>query len=297
MNRQATSPKPRRLLALRAAIAIAVVLSMSSCAALQQLGVDLSQYRPRVHFDGLKMRGIDWTKVDLDFKFRIDNPNPLNVKMDAFTWALDLAGTRALDGQNNQGIQLKANDSSHFTLPVSLTFARIFQLAGALKGKDNVPFSLAGDFGFNTPVGMVRVPYQKQGQVPVLHKPKISLAGVRKGNVNLLGGSATVFVDLNVANDGGGSAMNFSGFDYALKIGGKSAVSGVVSNLANVGGGAVRKVSLPVNLNLAALGMTVVSALTNRGSLPVAIDAKMQVSTPFGAVPLKIADGRQLTVL
>lgn len=288
-------PNHRNL--LKTALIAALILSMSSCAVLKELGIDVNQYRPRVQFSGLKMRGIDWNKVDLDFNFRIDNPNPLNVKMDAFSWALDLAGTRALDGNNNSGIALKANGSSTFTLPVSLTFARIFQLAGALNGKDQVPFRLAGDFGFQTPVGMVRVPYSKQGEVPVLHKPKISLAGVRKGKVNLLGGNATMFIDLNVANSGGGSAMNFSGFNYAVKIAGRSAVSGIVNNLANVGGGAVQKVSLPVNLNLAALGMSVVQALSGGGRLPIALDAQMKVSTPFGTLPLNMADNRQLTVL
>ena len=282
---------------LQALLALALIASTTSCAALNQLGIDLSAYRPKVQFEGIGMRGIDWTRMDLDFKFRIDNPNPLNVKMDSFSWALDLAGTRAADGQNNDGIALKANGSSQFSLPVTLTFARIFQLAGALKGKDNVGYSLAGDFGLNTPVGKVNVPYTKKGELPVLHKPKFALAGIRAGQVNLLGGSATAYIDVNVANDGAASALSFTGFDYAISIAGRSAVSGTVSNLANVGGGAIKRVSIPVSLNLAALGMTAISAFTSKGSLPVKLNAKMQVGTPFGSIPLHIADGRTLTVL
>jgi len=287
----------KRSAALHAVVVALLLGTLTSCAALNQLGIDASRYRPTVHFDGFKMRGIDWTKVDLDFKFRINNPNPLNVKMDGFTWALDLAGARALDGVNNQGIQLKANDASHFTLPVSLAFDRIFKLAGALKGKDKVGFKLAGDFGFNTPIGMLRVPYQEAGDLPVVHKPKIAMAGVRKGKVNLLGGSATMFIDLNISNPEGGSTLNFSAFDYAVQVAGKSAINGMVSNLANVAQGTTQKVSLPINLNLAALGMSVVSALTGGGQLPIALNAKMNVGTPYGPVPMKLAENKSFSIL
>ena len=275
-------------------LAVTLVLSLSSCSYLRQLGLNGEQYRPRVSFQSVSVRAIDWRKVDLDFNFRIDNPNPLSVRMASFNWSLDVAGKRALQGQNNEGIALKANGASTFRIPVSLTFARVFELAGALQGRDNVPYALAGQVGFSTPMGMLRAPLVKRGTMPVLHKPSFALAGMRMGRLNLLAGRASVFIDIDVANKTGGSALAFNGFDYTFKIGGKGAVSGRLDNLASVAAGAVKRVSLPVNFNLGALGMTLVSALKSKATLPVTVDAKMLVKTPFGDVPLSIAQGRKL---
>ncbi len=92
------------------------------------------------------------------------------------------------------------------------------------------------------------------------------------------------------------SALSFLDFDYAFKLGGKSIVKGLVRTLADVPPGQQEKVTIPINIDLMAVGSTIVSAITNRSKVDVGLDANMNVNTPFGVVPLKIANLSSLKI-
>ena len=40
---------------------------------------EASDFLPKVSFDRLEVREIDWTDIQTDFVFRVDNPNPVRV--------------------------------------------------------------------------------------------------------------------------------------------------------------------------------------------------------------------------
>jgi len=284
----------RRFLAACALAAFAAV--PVACQTLGSLGDARAPFTPKIHFKTLALQGLDFSKIDVDFVFTLDNPNPLNVKLDTFSYALGLEGVELLRGVNEQGVALKAKGTSELAIPVSLKFADIFKLVGAVSGKDALGFALSGDFGFQTPVGLAKVPFKESGTFPVVHPPDVSLAGLRMGKLDLLTQTATLNLDLGVANPDGGSALSFAGFDYKVAVGATPVAAGLVNDIPAVGPGAKQTVTLPINLNLRSLGSAVVSAVTGKGALDIKLGATVQVGTPFGAVPLSIDESGNLSI-
>lgn len=275
--------KKLRLLAL---VALLPLSFLASCKSLGQLGDVLAPYTPKLKFKELSLKGLDFTKVDVEFVFDLHNPNPLAVKLDTFSYDLGLEGVQVVKGTNSDGVQLKSYGDTQLAIPVSLTFANLFQLVKNVQGKDDLGFSIGGELGFNTPVGLARVPFKEEGRFPVVHAPSISLEGLRMGKVDLLKQTASLQLDLGVGNPGGGKAVSFAGFEYGLAMGGAKVASGTRNDLPEVVGGGKQVIALPIDLDLKSAAKTLVAAITGKKAIDVKLDGKVQVGTPFGKIPL-----------
>ncbi|PKN58809.1 MAG: hypothetical protein CVU56_03860 [Deltaproteobacteria bacterium HGW-Deltaproteobacteria-14] len=277
-------------------LAALTLAPLASCNQLGGLADALRPYTPKLHFKNLAVQGLSFQKIDVDFVFTIDNPNPLDVKLDTFSYALGLEGVQLLSGVNEQGVALKANGSSELALPVSLAFKDIFDAVDAASGKDNLTFGLSGDFGFNTPVGVAKVPFKEEGTFPVIHAPDVSLEGLQMGKLDLLRQTATLNLQIGVANPRGGSALSFSGFDYNVALGESRVASGLVNDIPEVETGARQVVSIPLNLDLRSIGGALVAAITGKQAVDVKLGATVEVGTPFGKVPLSIDQAGNLKI-
>ena len=262
------------------------LILLASCKSLGQLGDALSPYTPKLKFNQLALKGLDFTKIEVEFIFDLHNPNPLAVKLDTFSYDLGLEGVQVVKGTNNEGIQLKSYGDTQLAIPVSLTFANLFELVKNVQGKDDLGFSIGGELGFKTPVGMARVPFKEEGRFPVVHAPSISLEGLRMGKVDLLKQTASLQLDLGVGNPGSGKAVSFAGFEYGLAMGGAKVASGTKNDIPEVAGGKKQVISLPIDIDLKSAAKTLVGAITGKKAIDVKLDGKVQVGTPFGKIPL-----------
>lgn len=271
-------------------------LTLSGCAKGGGLGgLGIEKYLPTVKFDKFNVKDLSFEKIDTVFVFDVQNNVPIKLPLGSFSWNLDLAENSFLKGDNSKGFTLEPNASSKLRIPVTAVFKDLFTAIAGLSGKDTVPFKLSGKMGFDTPLGEIKLPYQSRGDFPVLRIPKIQIAKLRVDKLDVLGHTARLALDLNVSHEQA-SAMQFLDFDYAFKLGGKSLVSGVIRSLADVPGGQSEVVSIPINIDLLAAGTTIVSAITNHSKMDVGLDANMNVKTPFGDVPLKIASLSSLKI-
>ena len=274
---------------LKLCLVFAIGCLALSCGQAKQLGDLLAPYTPKLRFERLALQKLDFSSISVDFVFAVHNPNPLSVKLDQFGYALGLEGVEFVKGRNTDGLQLKSEGDTQLSIPVSLAFADIFKLVQNVDGKDDIAFSLAGDFGFNTPVGMATVPFREEGRFPVVHLPSIRLVGAKLGELNILKNKAVVNVNVGFLNEKGGAPLSFKGFDYGLALAGNAVASGLVDNVPDAPRGQEQVVTLPVSLDLLKLGKTVVTVLQSKNPVDVGLTAKVQVGTPFGAIPLDVA--------
>lgn len=277
----------RRLALLALALS---TLGALSCSQLKQLGDVLAPYTPKLSFQKLELKRIDFSSIDVDFKFNVQNPNPVSVKLAQFGYALGLEGVEFVKGRNTDGFKLESRGDTELAIPVGLKFADIFRLVQNIDGKDDIGFSIAGDFGFDTPVGLATIPFKEEGRFPVVRAPKVSLEGARAVGIDLLKNKASLAVDLGFANPKGGAAISFTGFDYGLKLAGQRVAGGVMQAVTGVGGGGKQVVTLPVDLNLLQLGSSVVQLVQGKSPANLALEGVVQIGTPFGTIPLDIAE-------
>ncbi len=127
----------------------------------------LERFTPDVSFQNVAVRNIDLTQVDLDFAFAIDNPNPVQVVLETFSYTLDLQGHQLATGASDAGVRLEPRGDSTMILPVTLRYTDIIRIVPALIGRDRADYRIQTRFGFSTPLGVVNVPVSGAGQVPI----------------------------------------------------------------------------------------------------------------------------------
>lgn len=247
-------------------------------------GADLSGFIPTVRFDRLDVRDIDFERIDTDFVFQIDNPNPVGAPVDRFSYALTLADVELLSGDDPNGLQLVPDGESEIALPVDLVFANVYDAITATRGEDFVSFGLAGGFGFDTDLGPVDVSFDEQGDFPALRVPKFNLG---KLHVNAVDTSAVEFgLDVGIDNDHG-SALDFADVGFSLEFGGVQVGDGELDETIAVDGATERQVSLPFRVDYRDAADALV-ALASGEKLDVQLDVNTNVDTPFGVLPLHI---------
>jgi len=262
---------------------------------------ELDAFLPTIAFQTLDVNEIDFTEAKVDFVFGVDNPNPVDVGLSSFSYKLGLEGVELLQGDNADGFQLAASDASELRLPVDLNWQQTWETVQATRGEDNVAFGLKGRFGFDTPLGEARIPYDEGGQFPALRTPKFRFKNLRATGVNILQGTANLELDLGVDNDQG-SSLFFDSFDYGVTLDGQPLATGLI-NTFEVASASEGDLSLPIQLNLFTVGATIVNAVTSGGALDVGLGANMDVQTPFRdlqgnpvIVPLSVSEAAPVNI-
>jgi len=253
---------------------------------------EVDQFLPKVKFNKLDVRAISFEQIETDFVFDVSNPNPIEIELASFSYALDLEAVQLFSGDNNEGFALANRGDTELLLPVDIVFADAWDTVSATRGEDNVDFGLNGHFGFNTPLGEMKLPYDEGGQFPALRTPTFSFESLRLTNLTIW--DADLVIDLGVVNEHE-STLFFDNFDYGLDLGGKSVATGLVQTF-DVAGDTKGTVSLPINVDLLTAGVTLVDAIIGRGNLDVGLSAGVDVDTPFGIIPLSIDETGKIDI-
>lgn len=276
-------------------LTVPLALGLVGCPKLGDLGSALEPFMPKVTFNKVGLRDINWEQVDVNLVFNVENPNPLKVALATFSYDLDLAGTDLTSGTMKDGFTLPAEGKTKLKVPMTFVFTDMANLLSATKGQDKLGLKASGKMGFNTPVGVAQVPYKASGEMPVLRTPKFSFKNIKVASFEPLQNTATIKVNLGVLNKGEGS-LDFKDFDYSLKLDGTKVGSGTVSALgAATGGNETTTLSLPIDLKLTQAGTAIVNLIKDKGDTKAALDASMTVATPFGDLPLSVNESGKVS--
>ena len=270
-------------------LSIAALLLLTGCFE------EIEPFLPTVQFGRLDVQSLDWEHVETDFVFYVDNPNPIGIPLKSFDYALSLTDIELLSGADPDGLEFLASDMSEVALPANLEFLNIYEVIQTTRGLDAVPFGLEGSFGFDSPLGVVNLPYDAGGDFPALRTPKLALGRLRLDSLSLTG--ATLEVDVEVDNDHG-STVWLENFDYALSLEGIEVGTGMIQDFAGVDGATTYTVGLPLEINFLDAGTAIYEALTGGDKINVKIQAGTDVITPFEGytLPLEISETGRLSL-
>ncbi|MCP4810270.1 MAG: LEA type 2 family protein [Proteobacteria bacterium] len=274
-----------------------MLLLLTGCAILKNLPDlgDLEDYTPVVSFKSLEIDDVDFDGADTRFVFQIKNPNPVSVALSSFRWDLALSGSSFLDGIDKDGFKLEADGKSDFEVPVSVVFSDLLDLRSDLGDKDFTEFTLAGDFGFDTPLGEVKIPYEHDGEFPVLKRPKAELIGLKLKDVSLLNQSAELNLKLDVTNQMAVD-LDLQSLGYGVTLDGEKVVKGDTDKLGTLAAKESKRVRIPIEVDLLDLGKSLVSAITDKEPITVGLDGTVDVGTRWGTLPLTIDREKRLAL-
>lgn len=266
----------------RVLLAAVVASSLTGCAGWEDF--ELDPYLPTVTFQRLDVLAVDWDGVDADFVFDVHNPNPVDVNMARFDYALAFEEIEWLAGDDPDGLFLGAEGDSELALPVAIEFQSLFDMVQAVRGQDDIGFGLDGSFGFDTPIGPVDVPYDEDGGFPAPRRPEFELNRLKLKDLSLAG--ADLNLKLDVDNDHG-SNIFLQDVNYDIALAGLDVGGGYIAELGEIDGATNGSVNIPITIDFLDAGTALYSVLQG-DELEVSFRADMNVETPFGLVPLEV---------
>lgn len=268
-----------------------------------------SQFIPSIKFDSLQVNEVNFQEIDTEFVFAIDNPNPVGLDIDQFSYNLAFSEVDWMDGDNPDGLLIDADGESKVSLPTHIVFSDLYDMVQASRGADSLPFALNGDFGVrldsstivtsetsasDTNEGeLITLPYDADGDFPALRRPNFSFSKLKVKDFSW--SEIDLSLEFDVDNEHA-SNLIFQRFSYDLDLGGNSVISGVADNLEEIIHGideetstdVNRKLKIPISLSTSDIGQSLISVFTGGGNLSLGFNAVSDVDTPFGLVELNI---------
>lgn len=263
---------------------VTLLTGSTGCALLRDL-LASSVRRPSLHFIGARVQSASLEGATLNLRFRVDNPNAIGLRLASIGYGLVLDGRRLARGQTERGLEIAPGGASEVELPLAVRWVESGQALASLFQKREVPWTADGHFGFATPAGELRVPFEESGRLPLPRPPRFGLASARLESLSFSG--ATLQVVLEVRNDNG-FALPPATLDYHLRLAGREVASGRAAT-PTVAGSGRGQLSLPVRLDFSRGGRALYDLLRS-GEVDLGIDGSFQA----GALRLPVQATRRV---
>jgi len=255
------------------------LLAACGCAELKQIAAAAFQ-KPTVELRSASLQSLDLEGATVAFDWRVANPNGFGLHLARLSYALEVEGKRAVDGELKNGIEIPASGSADVRLPVHVRFADVAGFARLVAARDRLAYRLSGSAGVSTPVGVVDLPLAHEGTIETPRLPTLSIEAVEVRSVSLADLSLDVRVGIHNPNAfplPGGSVS------YALSLAGSRVATGEGQSLAAVKPNGRGTLAIPVRVSFANAGR-VASQLAAGG----AIDVSLQGTAVIAGVPVPI---------
>lgn len=135
-------------------LAAILILGLSACAVQQ----------PEVAVRSAKLTSLSTSKMKVEVKVNVSNPNTFTLPVDRVNWSLGLFEEDFSKGRVNLENRIPAQGSRVVTVPLSISYSRA--MAGAVKllsGKP-IPYKVNGRFFFDTQAGSLSAPFDDAGR-------------------------------------------------------------------------------------------------------------------------------------
>lgn len=262
--------QPTRWIQRRPAASLMIGLAcllLMGCAALEQV-----IQKPSVAFDGLDLQDPSLLESTLNFRFKINNPNPIGLHASRITYNLNLNGSKFADGRLDQGMSIPSKSTGIMSIPVTVAYLDFLDSITSMIHKQKAAYDLSG----SVTVGPVDIPFKAKGSFKLPRLPKISLASVKIDQVSLSGASLVCRLQMDNPNN---FDVLLKQLDYAFKLGDSRIASANVTPDKFLGRKGQSQFDLRLNLSFADIGYAGYQLLKGTGS-KYQFDGKMLVDSP-----------------
>ncbi|MBM3215155.1 hypothetical protein FJZ36_09605 [Candidatus Poribacteria bacterium] len=259
-----------------------VIVSLSGCAVVRMV-LHGGFRRPGVELTSSRLTSLDWHRADLVFDVRVSNPNSVGIHLASLDYKLSLNGNVAVQGVQDQGIDVDARGESVVQVPVSLAFDDVYRAFASLGNEERSKYAFECGLGFRLPVlGNVRIPLRREGTLPMIKRPALSIDRLDIKRLNLLG--AEMALRVRVLNPNAFSAL-IRRFEYGLRVNGKPWATGLLDDPTAVAELGESVVEIPLKLNTLQIGIAAYQALSKEEPLDYELNGDIDFATSLPELP------------
>lgn len=225
------------------------LLTGVGCTAIER---ETERRTPSASVESARIAGFDFDTAQLLVNLRVDNPNPVAIRVAGFDYELRLNGQRALAGDSAKRAQIPASGNGNVTVPITLTYRDLARQVANLRERDTIEYAIDLGIVVDMPLlGERRLPASASGTLPVPQRPGIAVNDLRVERLNLRG--AQLALDVTVSNPNTFD-LALGALRYTLNINGHEWAAGALDRLPRVDAGESTTLSIPVEMDFAAIG-------------------------------------------
>lgn len=255
----------------RAAAAVALASLLAGCAALEQ---ELARRQPTAAVESMRLAGLGFDAAEVVLDVRIDNPNPVAIELDGFDYELRLAGRSLLSGERRRRVTVPADGSGRIEVPLRLVYEEVYAAARDLGGRDTVDYAVDLALRVDVPaLGRREIGVTASGRLPLPRPPRVEVRSLRLDALD--GEGARVVLDLGVDNPNA-FGLTLAELRYTLHVDNRRWASGSMDRSAAVPAHGTGRLSLPLELDFAAIGGEAWQVLTGSGAIDYTLEGRLK---------------------
>lgn len=122
---------------------------------------------PSFTLTGVTVRGLGVSGGTVDLLLDVTNPNRFDLRGTRLDLGLDVEGTHLGDMVLDDAFHLPRNQVTSLVVPLSFTWAGVGAAARSALNYGTVAYTLKGTASLQTPFGLEKVPFTREGSVAV----------------------------------------------------------------------------------------------------------------------------------
>lgn len=225
---------------------------VGGCQSLQD--VLNSVQKPTLSIQDVRLGQFSFQEMELIYEVVINNPNTVALQMQDYSYRLDVNDEPFLDGDQKQGLEIKANGSSIVEVPLTVNFQNLFTTIQGITEQDASTYDFQTTMAFNLPVlGRTEVPVSKKGTIPIIKRPVLNFQSLEIEQMSL--SKADLLLNLSFENPNG-FGLHINELSYSLEIDRAPWASGTALNGLDLAKNKTTELQIPVSVNITNLGLS-----------------------------------------
>jgi LEA14-like dessication related protein len=237
--------------------------------------------KPIVTFQRLELVSASFAGLETRVVLKVENPNWQALDLVRLAYRITLDGKPILQGATDPRLHVPEHGAGELAVPVKLTLSGLFATLEALVARSDLPWTMHAELGFGTPLGVLTVPVDAHGVVPVPRLPSLTLDRVDVAEVGLSGANLDVTVSLDNPNP---QPLTLGPFRFALGLNGTPVAESALEP-KTVPGATRQSYRVTMHVDLLRVGAQIVGSIASR-SAQVSLDGALTLG-PF-TLPLHL---------
>ena len=272
-------------------LAIITVL-LSSCSYLKSIAKE-----PEITFDNVRIASINFTSVNLVFRYKVSNPNNISINIEQFKYNLLVENRKFISGVSPTPISVAKKRTSYVDIPVTVSYRELFNVFTSIYHQDTADYNLATEFTLKLPVlGSKTFHFEHDGTFPVLKVPEIAFREVRVASISPLAATIEFVLDITNRNN---FAISPDGLNFELYVNESQWLNGLLKNIDTLAPNRSTTVRIPITINPAQVGIELFDYIFRGANLNVLIKGNMEMRTAYpgiGSTTIPFSIGRNMPI-
>ena len=241
----------------------------------------LSLKPPKVEITDIKLMNASFEKIDIALNVKVSNSYPFSASLPGFDYDLKINNSTFIKGDKELNQNINAFSDSIVEIPVSVNFFELYNTYKSLKNSNKSIYNLSGSIHVLVPIlGKIKIPYEKQGELPLFKIPKIKIEGLRLQRINLAGADLNLEIKINNSN---AFSLLLNSFSYNLQINGMSWAIGNSNKPVSINEQNESVINIPIKLNFFKIGRSAYTLLSGNNDMNYEFTSDFDLDT---SIPL-----------